>query len=67
MLIIKAAQLPEDIQTLGIDGVNQIWRDAKLRAVGKTRAKTLIEAADHSVGRRCGVCKNGNPNASGGL
>lgn len=44
MLIIKAAQLPEDIQTLGIDGVNQIWRDAKLRAVGKARTKTLIEA-----------------------
>ena len=33
----------------GIDGVNQIWREAKLRAVGKARAKTLIEAAEHSV------------------
>ena len=55
MLIIKAAQLPEDIQTLGIDGVNQIWRDAKLRAVGKARAKTLIEAAEHSVGSKEGA------------
>ena len=40
MLILKAAPLPEDILTLGIDGVNEIWRDAKLRAVGKARAKT---------------------------
>ena len=40
--------------TLGIDGVNQIWRDAKVRAVGKARAKTLIEAAEHSVGSKEG-------------
>ena len=35
MLILKKAPLPEDILTLGVDGVNQIWRDAKIRAVGK--------------------------------
>ena len=55
MLILKTAPLPEDILTLGIDGVNQIWRDAKLRAVGKARAKTLIEAAEHSVGSKEGA------------
>ena len=55
ILILKAAPLPEDILTLGIDGVNQIWRDAKLRAVGKARAKTLIEAAGHSVGSKEGA------------
>ena len=55
MLILKAAPLPEDILTLGIDGVNQIWRDEKLRAVGKARAKTLIEAAEHSVGSKEGA------------
>ena len=55
ILILKAAPLPEDILTLGIDGVNQIWRDAKLRAVGKARAKTLIEAAEHSVGSKEGA------------
>ena len=54
MLILKVAPLPEDILTLGIDGVNQIWRDAKLRAVGKARAKTLVEAAEHSVGSKEG-------------
>ena len=35
--------------------MNQIWRDAKLRAVGKARAKTLIEAAGHSVGSKEGA------------
>ena len=55
ILILKEAPLPEDILTLGIDGVNQIWRDAKLRAVGKARAKTLIEAAEHSVGSKEGA------------
>ena len=66
---LKQHHSPEDILTLGINGVNQIWRDAKLRAVGKARAKTPIEAAKHSVGSKEGavVCKNGNPNASGGL
>ena len=55
MLILKKAPLPEDILTLGIDGVNQIWRDAKIRAVGKARAKTLVEAAEHSVGSKEGA------------
>ena len=41
ILILKEAPLPEDILTLGIDGVNQIWRDAKLRAVGKARARNI--------------------------
>ena len=50
MLIPKKAPLPKDILTLGVEGVNQIWRDAKIRAVGKARAKTLVEAAEHSVG-----------------
>ena len=54
MMILKVAPLPEDILTLGIDGVNQIWRDAKMRAVGKARAKTLMEAAEHSVGSKEG-------------
>ena len=54
-LILKTAPLPEDILTLGVDGVNKIWRDAKMRAVGIKRAKTLVEAAEHSVGCREGA------------
>ena len=35
-----------------MDGVNQIWRDAKLRGVGIKRAKALVKAAEHSIGSR---------------
>lgn len=55
ILILKKASLPEDILTLGVDGVNQIWRDAKIRAVGKARAKILVEAAERSVGSKEGA------------
>ena len=55
MKVLKKAPLPEDILTLGVDGVNQIWRDAKIRAVGKKRAQTLVEAAKHSVGTKEGA------------
>ena len=55
MLVLKQAPLPEDILTLGVDGVNKIWRDAKMRAVGLKRAKTLVEAAEHSVGSKEGA------------
>lgn len=50
--MLKAAPLPEDIRKLGVKGVNWIWRDAKLRGAGMKRAKTLVLAAEHSVGSR---------------
>lgn len=55
MMILKKAPLPEDIVTLGIDGINEIWRDAKLRGAGKKRAQTLLNAAEHSVGSKEGA------------
>ena len=55
MMVLKQAPLPEDILTLGVEGVNKIWRDVKMRAVGIKRAKTLIEAAEHSVGSKEGA------------
>ena len=48
--VLKEAPLPEDIRKLGVEGVNRIWRDAKLRGAGMKRAKTLVSAAEHSVG-----------------
>ena len=33
----------------GVDGVNKIWRDAKLRGVGMKRATKLVDAAGHSI------------------
>ena len=44
--------MPEDIGKLGVEGVNQIWRSAKLRGAGIKRAKTLVSAAEHSVGSK---------------
>ena len=55
LMILKQAPLPEDIVTLGVEGVNKIWRDAKVRAVGMKRAKTLVSAAEHSVGSKAGT------------
>jgi hypothetical protein len=55
MLVLKKAPLPEDILALGVDGINQIWRDAKMRAVGKKRAQTLVDAAEHSIGSKEGA------------
>lgn len=51
-MVLKAAPLPGDIRKLGVEGVNQIWRDAKLRGAGMKRAKTLVSAAEHSVGSK---------------
>jgi transposase len=50
MMVLKVAPLPQDIKKLGVEGINQIWRNAKLRAAGRKRAKTLLEAAKHSIG-----------------
>lgn len=50
MMVIRKAPLPSDIKELGAAGVNQIWRDAKLRGAGLKRAETLVAVAEHSIG-----------------
>ena len=50
--VLQIAPLPEDIKKLRAEGVNQIWRDAKLRGAGMKRAKTPVSAAEHSVGSK---------------
>lgn len=52
ILVMRKAPLPKDIIALGAEGLNQIWRDAKLRAIGMKRATTLVEIAKHSIGCR---------------
>lgn len=51
-MVLKVAPLPEDIRKLGAEGINRIWRDAKLRGAGMKRAETLVSAAEHSVGSK---------------
>jgi len=48
--VLKEAPLPADIKVLGVDGILKIWRAKKLRGAGEKRAKTLLTAAEHSVG-----------------
>lgn len=55
MMVLEQAPLPADIKALGVDGVNKIWRDAKLRGAGLKRAKKLVEAAEHSIGSQEGL------------
>ena len=55
MLLLHKACIPEAIVKMGPDAVNQIWRDAKLRAVGMKRAKTLCETAANSIGLKKGT------------
>lgn len=52
IIVLKAAPLPVDIVKLGVEGVNKMWRDIKLRGAGLKRAKTLVNAAEHSVGSK---------------
>lgn len=54
MALLHKAPLPCDLLSLGVDGINQIWRQQKLRAVGKKRAQRAVDAAKKSVG-----CKEG--------
>ena len=54
MLLLREAPLPEDMVLLGAEGINQLWRKAKLRAVGIKRARRLIAAAESSIGRKAG-------------
>lgn len=50
LMILKKAPLPKDIVTLGVEGVNRIWREGKVRSVGLKKATALVRAAAHSVG-----------------
>ena len=56
LTVLETAPLPQDIVQLGPEGVNQLWRDKKLRAVGMKRALTLVEAAHNSIGLPGGNC-----------
>ena len=54
LMLLKEAPLPQDILKIGAGGINQIWREAKVRAAGIKRAQTLVEAAQNSVGLEAG-------------
>lgn len=54
LMVLKRAPFPEDIIKLGAEGINRIWREAKLRAVGMKKAEAMVAAAVNSVGLKGG-------------
>ena len=55
LLLLEQAALPEDIVKLGADGVNKIWRAAKLRGTGYSKAFKIVSTAEHSIGSKEGL------------
>lgn len=52
MMILDLYPLPEDIVTLGVEGILQIWRSKKVRGAGERKARKMYEAARNSIGRK---------------
>ena len=48
--ILQKAPTPTALVSLGEEGINSVWRQMKLRAVGKKRAARLFKAAQSSIG-----------------
>ena len=53
--LLKQAPFPDDLVTLGEDGIRQIWHDAKLRGRGYSRAREILQYAKASVGIKDGA------------
>lgn len=53
--ILKVAPFPEDLLALGVKGIEQVWHNAKLRGRGYSRAQTIIDCAETSVGLKDGT------------
>ena len=53
--VLKQSPFPEDILNIGTDGLRGIWRDAKLRGRGYSRACTIVSLAGTSVGLKHGL------------
>jgi transposase len=58
MIVLETAPLPADIIALGAEGINKLWRDKKLRAVGIKRANCLYDAGKNTIG-----CTEGSASA----
>lgn len=55
LAVIKVAPMPENIVKLGVEGILQIWRDAKLRGLARSRAEKFVAAAKGSIGMKYGT------------
>lgn len=55
MELLKAAPFPEDLKEIGTDGIREVWRAAKLRGRGYSRAAEILRYAERSVGLKDGA------------
>lgn len=55
MEVLKVAPFPEDLVTLGVEGIRQIWHEAKLRGRGYVNATSIFENAKKSIGIQDGA------------
>lgn len=53
--ILNVSDIPSDIAALGVEGIKNIWHDAKLRGRGYSRAGEIVSYAKKSVGLKDGV------------
>ena len=53
--LLRQTPFPGEIQTLGEDGIRQIWHDAKLRGRGYSRVREIVGYAKTSVGMKDGA------------
>ena len=53
--LLKQASFPEDLTALGEEGIRRIWKDAKLRGRGHSRAGEILRYAKTSVGIKDGA------------
>ena len=58
MMVLKSAPLPKDILELGAEGINAIWRDAKLKGAGMKRAACGQPACKGHGGHRGFACRD---------
>ncbi len=55
LMILKRAAIPDDIVKLGVEGIQRIWKDAKLRGSGRKKAMQIVTAATNSIGLKEGL------------
>lgn len=55
MVLLKAVPFPADLKAIGVEGIRNLWREAKLRGRGYSRAEEIIRYAEQSVGLQDGV------------
>ena len=56
--VLKVAPFPDELIMLGIDGIKQIWHEAKLRGRGYVNAASILECAEKSVGLKDGAASS---------